>query len=116
MTLAAIASTAGEILSSILVLLTWCFWCSRQSRNSLSLADQNIAAVAQQDASIGKWAQEQTIAHLELRLCEGACRRLAGAFDMRARSPVKFMNMRDVKVIDEDDFLSNSMMISAKTP
>ena len=33
---------------------------------------------------------------------------------MRARSPDKFMDVSDVKVTDEDGFLSRSMMIKTK--
>ena len=33
---------------------------------------------------------------------------------MKARSPVKFMDVCDVKVIDEDGSLASSMMIEAK--
>ena len=32
-------------------------------------------------------------------------------FETKARSPEKFMNVSDVKMIDEDSFLSRSMMI-----
>ena len=35
---------------------------------------------------------------------------------MKARSPVKFMDVSDVKVIDEDGFLASCMRIKAKTP
>ena len=43
-----------------------------------------------------------------------ARRRLVGAPEMMARSPVKFMDVCDVKVIDEDGFLAGNMMIKAK--
>ena len=33
---------------------------------------------------------------------------------MKARSPEKFMDVSDVKVTDEDGFLSRSMMIKSK--
>ena len=47
----------------LVVQLSECFWCSRQPRKSPSLADQNTAVMALQDATIGK-SQERTIAPL----------------------------------------------------
>ena len=102
-------ATGGWILRSILVLLSSCFRCSRQPRKSPSLADQNTAAAAQQDASIGKAAQEQTLtAHLgwnsdyvnvHVDAVERNLTRKLG----RQRS---FMDVCHVKMSDEDGFLS----------
>ena len=39
---------------------------------------------------------------------------LLEALEMKARSPEKFVDVSDVKVLDEDGFLSCSMMIKAK--
>ena len=54
---------------------------------------------------------------LAVTACKRARRRLVVAFEMKARSPVKFMDVCDVKVIDEDGSLASSLMIEAqKTP
>ena len=45
------------------------------------------------------------------------CQRLVGTLDLKARSTMKFMDVCDVEVVDEDDFLACGMMIKAqKTP
>ena len=45
---------------------------------------------------------------------ERARRRLIGAPEMKARSPVKFMDVCDAKVTDENVLLASNMMIRTK--
>ena len=54
--------------------------------------------------------------HFKTRCCDGASRvdTAGGVIDLLDSLEVKSMNVSDVKMTDEDSFLSNSMMIKAK--